>query len=477
MREEIFRAAAESILKAVIDGKGGATEVNPALLFTQSAKNGEMDVLSDEDYAAVLGETEELAAWWHDEPRFPQLSLLQSLMETVRPGEEAVKAIVELLTETYRHNIGDFAPEISNPDYHFDPMPAEAKKPLREIGRSPFPDVMAHRPVCSPAASDPLLASPAVIYDYITERIHGQREACRAAASLLFHHVRGHRRSMLMVGPTGCGKTEIWRVCRTLYPNIIMVDTNRLTAEGWSGSYKVRDIFAGLTQREIEESIVVFDEFDKLCEPKVGAGGTNHSHVEQDALLKLIEGERMDFPAEGSKPAISFDSSRISYVFLGSFERLTEAKTGYTARPSIGFGQPVRRQDAYDEYSRTITLSDIARYSGMRREIAGRIGSVVQLRGMTEQDFCEILRDNAISPVRKLEREYGVRITLDDLLLHRLAREAADTRMGVRYLNSRVQELLDAAMFRHPNQKEYRIEVAPAGPAAAQNAQERGDTP
>ena len=84
----------------------------------------------------------------------------------------------------------------------------------------------------------------------------------KAATMLLYNHIHAHKRNILFAGPTGCGKTEIWRVMSRLYPNIRIIDSTMLTMQGWSGSFKVRDIFSSMSQEEAEKAIIVFDEFD-----------------------------------------------------------------------------------------------------------------------------------------------------------------------------------------------------------------------
>lgn len=231
-----------------------------------------------------------------------------------------------------------------------------------------------------------------------------------------------------------------------------------MTADGWSGAFKIRDIFANMMKFEIERSIVVFDEFDKLCEPTYSSQGANYSYNVQNNLLKLIEGESMMFPAERGNSSIMFDSSKISFVFLGSFERLTEKKSAIEADNSIGFGSSIEKPDVDTVYAHQITLDDL-KYSGMRHEIAGRINQIVQLSPMTIKDYEAILENDAVSPIHRLEQEYDITIRIPKETRKRLAREAADTHMGVRYLQSRIQSMLDEHMFEDCGKSEYVLDM------------------
>ncbi|MGN8943767.1 AAA family ATPase [Bariatricus sp. HCP28S3_E4] len=458
MRKSACMAFITSLIREVSEGRGYRKQNNPAVTFVRSARSGKFDGLNDDDYNILLGEAEELARNWLDQPNAQTSDLLKVFLENIRISSESLRIIAEQLCRCYEKSIGTFAPELKNPEL-LEHIPEGAR--LAEQYRSeprPLPGqtIMKHQ-----SCTDSRLQSPRHIYDYLTDHIHGQQDACRAAATLLYNHVKGHRRNVLFIGPTGCGKTEIWRVCRQIYPHVIIVDANQITAEGWLGSFKIRDIFTGLTGQEIERSIVVFDEFDKLCEPKFSSAGTNHSHVEQNGLLKLIEGDRFSFPADRDKPAVTFDSSRISFVFLGSFETLTEIKNKKESRPSIGFGSKPDSQDAYTVYNKILTPDDLIQYAGMRREIAGRINQIVQLSPMTAKDYESILQDDRISPIRQLEQQYDVMLHMDADTCRQLAQEAADTKMGVRYLHSRIQSMLDDCLFQDCEKSEYILDINP----------------
>ena len=98
-------------------------------------------------------------------------------------------------------------------------------------------------------------------------------------------------------------------------------------------------------------------------------------------------------------------------------------------------------------------------YAGVRREICGRINQVVQLRPMTAEDYKQILQHYSMSPVRKSEKEYHIRLKLNREMQDILAKEAEENQMGVRYLNSRIQELLDEQMFLDSEKEEYLLEA------------------
>ena len=85
--------------------------------------------------------------------------------------------------------------------------------------------------------------TPKLIYQYLGEHVYGQEEAKRGAAMLVYNHLQGHRRNMLVAGPTGCGKTEIWRTLQKKFSFIKIINGPQLSCDGWKGSYHVKDIF------------------------------------------------------------------------------------------------------------------------------------------------------------------------------------------------------------------------------------------
>lgn len=192
----------------------------------------------------------------------------------------------------------------------------------------------------------------------------------KAASMLLYNHLHGKKRNVLFAGPTGCGKTEIWRVLSQLYPNIQIVDGTMLTMEGWSGAFKLRDIFANMSREQAESAIVVIDEFDKLCEPKYGSGGNNYSAAMQNELLKMIDGNKVFFPEDKGKVAMEFDTSKISFVFCGSFETLITRKREINS--SIGFGKSIDKSDISVEYKNKIKTEDFTKRRQSLWELIGK---------------------------------------------------------------------------------------------------------
>ena len=443
MKEENYIRHIKYFLEEIIAGRGMMEKENPAVQFTKDAKAGLYDQYTDEVYNKMLEDTEEASEFWRRKKYETVNNLFKNAMRDVEVSSNDIWKIASILTISCENSM----------DAYY-----KLEKPAEEIGEEAeieedieWMDSLEEEP------KKEKKMTPKEIYTYVSKRILGQEEAVKAASMLLYNHLLGKKRNVLFAGPTGCGKTEIWRVLSELYPNIKIIDGTMITMEGWSGGFKVRDMFENMTREEAESAIIVIDEFDKLCEPKYGSRGNNYSASLQNELLKMIEGNKIFFPEDRGKQAREIDSSKISFVFCGSFETLITRKREATC--SMGFGKTIDKSDISEEYKNKINVEELVTYSGMRREICGRINQIVQLRAMTADDYKEILKNRKMSPLYKIAREYKIRLKMNQKTRESLAKEAEENHMGVRYLRSRIQELLDEQMFLDCEKKEYLLEA------------------
>lgn len=313
-----------------------------------------------------------------------------------------------------------------------------------------IPSTVTPRNQHSSGLNSEVLSSPTKILQHLNAHVYGQEDAKKGAAVLLWNHLHGRKRNCLFIGPSGCGKTEIFRTLREIYPQIIIFDSSNITAEGWSGTKKVTSVFHmmasnGFTTADMEHAIIVFDEFDKLCAPKYSVHDENVSAQIQSELLAMIEGTQINMQSDYVVNKIRTEG--ISFVFLGAFERIYQMKEmEYLDHPAtIGFGNDVSAVDETYE-DEMITPEDLIQY-GVRTEIMGRIGMIEQLQALQEEDFFNILNNPSMSPLVKLNKEYGCSFVMSDTSKKWLARTAEQTGLGVRLLYTETQKLADQAVL------------------------------
>lgn len=449
MLKETYAGLIKKALKMEQAGKGGTYAANPAVSFTRRAKAGDFDRWPNPEYNQSLDDVADVSKRiWKDKTEESWDSILHNLLDIADPScvSHSINYAAVRMSSTFQDN-----------HYSLRYDPAEDKiitGDEMENGGEYHPDSCTRHEM----PSVPSVSTPMSIYQYLCGHVYGQDEAKKTAASLIWNHTRHIRRNVVFAGPTGCGKTEIWRQASKIYPHIRILDASRVTGDGWSGSSKVRNFFDGLTPREAEHTIYVLDEADKMFEPTVGRGGMNYSFVVQNELLRLLDGDEVYYP-ESKKDHLEelrLRTDGMSFVFLGSFEEMLKNKNA-SRKNSVGFGAAVESCDEVD-YTSRFTPDDLVEYAGVRREIAGRIHAIVQLQPMTAEDYVRILHDPAMSPARKLSEQYGIEVSIDEETEQRLAEEAAASGMGVRFMGARLSQMLDEKLFEGCDAEEVVLE-------------------
>ena len=283
-------------LRLVCGGNATTSVENPAFDFTMRARSGDYDDLTDEEYKSFLDDVEQITPMWDGQPHRPAGEILLDALRRTAVSGSRMDNIVELLAESSAQS--DYRPAQRQADSdsirkaHLQNAPGGAE----DDGEDFEPDELGG------------LWTPREIYDTcISDQIQGQEEAKKAAAMIVYNHVEGRRSNTIFCGPSGCGKSEIWRCMAKTFPFIRMIDASRLSADGWKGSVHVRDIFEGVSCEDLQNGIiVVLDEADKICcETAVGSGGTNYNALTQNSLLKMLDGDVIEFGREDGKRAFS----------------------------------------------------------------------------------------------------------------------------------------------------------------------------
>ena len=358
--------------------------LSPTEDFKARAHAGEFDTLTDDQYYKTEADAEEAASFWDCQPsQMAGIILLNALARTDMSDVEideiaGILADASVRTDYYTEEQAQECDEAAfNPDLDFAPQ--------------------------SPGSSH----TPRSIYNYLNQHIYGQDAAKRAAAMLMYHHLRGNSRNIVMLGATGCGKTEIWRTLSKMYNCIRIINGPQLSCDGWKGSLKISDIFTCETKKLAEHLVLVIDESDKMMEPKVASGGTDYAKMIQNELFKLMDGDTLTFTDEKNRDTkTTINCSGVSVVLCGSFERMLQAKSESSA--SIGFGRREKKESVVAE----CTEEDLVQYGNVRREIAGRISQIVTLDTLDADDFEKIL-ESEMSPIQKMEKAHNVSLSID----------------------------------------------------------------
>ena len=432
-------------LVRVMNGEAGFMIENPSLIFTRKAKAGEYDSISDEEYNDLLNECENLSKFWNNLPKRAAGDLLLDALKAAPVPTADYMKIVNLLSKNHFYSEADSSPEQS--DFTLEEITAE-REGCEKDSAEPASAV-------NPGSKDLYDWSPKSIHHYLNRKIHGQEDAKKAAALVVYNHVEGRRSNTVFCGPTGCGKSEIWRLLAKDYKKLIrIVDASRLAADGWKGSLHLRDIFENVPEDYIKKYglIVVLDEVDKItCETIVSGNGTDHSALVQNSLLKMLDGDVLEFGTEDGKKAFSVDCSHVSVVLLGAFEKLLKNKSENSG--SIGFGAAGKTE--YN-YSNTVLTPDDLIEAGMRREIAGRINRIAVLRPLSSDDYHKILMGPVLEELRQNMKSL---VDIDEASAQLLIDEALSSGLGVRYMRSRLLLALDELIYEDPNAGTYSITI------------------
>lgn len=423
---------------------------NICVSFTNEAKAGEFDYLSDNEYHALLDVIERYADAWQDMAFRGAGDVLAALLSrTAYVDADSWDSLAGTLSGTCLR--GNAYAGLKRDKDLADGGYREAAPRRRDITDT----------VNAKAGPN----DPAAIKAVLDARIYGQEDAKKAAAMVMWHSLNGRRSHVLFCGPTGCGKSEIWRVMARTFPHRVrMMDMSRMSNEGWIGGTTIRDAFEGLDLDFVKKNglVLVFDEADKvMCERAVGASGTDHNKMVQSSLLKLMDGDVMEFgdQSKGKEP-FKVDCSKVSVVFLGAFENLVETRN----RSGLGFGNELRTNMGYDGLE--VGFDDLID-CGMRREIAGRIGKVVGLSPLSKGDYKVIVGRFVKSGLEARAGGKAV-IRIRDGYVDGLVDKAVEAKLGVRWIRGRLEKDLDDLLFEDPHRNEYVLGGAAGEAASAQ---------